>query len=297
MEGLRPPHPEHLAGEMLSIVQGIESARLEERTVDDAVARLIAGQLHTGQVSPTYSLASSGAIDLESLSSEIRFESERPETTPDMKLMYEALDAYAAEHGDRGMVEGWNDVRYEGEPDPTPLVWVGEVAAYVNGQLRGRWINAAREPEELHGDISDLLDTSPYEGSEGWIILDSANFYDLPISEYMSLDSVSLLARQISEHGEAFAQYVGVVGVDHLDDAVDSFEDAYFGEAADEDEAANEYLDDIGVCDALEIARAQVPEGIGDFMTVDTQAFIDMQPDVHFIRNSEGKVYIFRDTI
>src|SRR5580658_5791620 len=45
------------------IREGIEQALANERPIDDFTARYIAAQLHSGQVSGLYSLASTGNID------------------------------------------------------------------------------------------------------------------------------------------------------------------------------------------------------------------------------------------
>src|SRR5205814_5361294 len=55
-----------------SITLGIEAVRAADREVDDATARAIAAQLHGGQDSALYSLASTGNLADERLEAELR---------------------------------------------------------------------------------------------------------------------------------------------------------------------------------------------------------------------------------
>src|SRR5262245_33516218 len=71
--GFNTSQPEELSGDERTIIQhGIEAARTEDREVDDAVARAIAAQLHGGQSSALYSLASTGNLADERLDAELR---------------------------------------------------------------------------------------------------------------------------------------------------------------------------------------------------------------------------------
>ncbi|MGH3903839.1 MAG: antirestriction protein ArdA [Pseudonocardiaceae bacterium] len=101
-----PPAPiyEQLSDEQ-RIQRGIADARSEGRPIDDATARRIASQLHGGQDSALYALASSGAI-LDRLEREI---AEAVQDLPPARDSWiDALLAYAEWRGeDRGPREGW----------------------------------------------------------------------------------------------------------------------------------------------------------------------------------------------
>jgi hypothetical protein len=64
-------------------------------------------------------------------------------------------------------------------PDP-PEIWVGSLADYNNGDLHGVWLNAAREPDEIHPDIQAMLATGPAaargEAPEEWGLFDYQGF-------------------------------------------------------------------------------------------------------------------------
>ncbi|WP_052711010.1 antirestriction protein ArdA [Pseudofrankia sp. DC12] len=87
------------------IEQGIETAAQQERPIDDRTARYIAGQLHSGQASALYSLASTGNIIEEDVYHELYADLE--DQTPEVASWVEALRAYCQARPDKGRVQGW----------------------------------------------------------------------------------------------------------------------------------------------------------------------------------------------
>jgi hypothetical protein len=101
----------------------ITEALREERPIDNATARVIASQLHGGQASPLYALASSGAL-VDGLRDEL--DGWRREDTPvELEPWLDALDEYLDSRRDEpGAVEGWSELwptpppgREDDEPD------------------------------------------------------------------------------------------------------------------------------------------------------------------------------------
>lgn len=94
-------------------------------TISDGEARRIASEWHGGQSSPLYALSSSGAIV-----AEVREEIEecRQAGTIESDAELPRLDAYVAEHGERGPVPGWSDVQFETTPTVADYL-AGYVAA------------------------------------------------------------------------------------------------------------------------------------------------------------------------
>lgn len=88
------------------------------------------------------------------------------------------------------------EVRHETEPKPSPAIYVASLADYNNGVLHGKWIDAAREPWEIQADINDILDSSREPGAEEWAIHDYEQFGSWKVSEYESLEMVSLIAKK-----------------------------------------------------------------------------------------------------
>ena len=105
MEG----EPAELSNDELVIAAGIWEARAEDREIADDIARRIAAQLHSGQATALYSLASTGAIDSGRLRRELieAYELHPPEQVRDW---IDYLGTYALHAGDRGPVEGWSEL-------------------------------------------------------------------------------------------------------------------------------------------------------------------------------------------
>jgi antirestriction protein len=86
------------------IREGIEAAAREQREIDDRTARYIASQLHEGQASALYSLASSGAI-----TEDVRDELTRDfdQQTEQVKTWINWLGTYCLNREDKGPVPNW----------------------------------------------------------------------------------------------------------------------------------------------------------------------------------------------
>jgi len=87
------------------IARGIETAAQQERQIDDRIALYIAGQLHGGQASALYSLASTGNITEDTVYHELYADLE--DQTPQVASWVEALRTYCQARPDKGPVRGW----------------------------------------------------------------------------------------------------------------------------------------------------------------------------------------------
>ena len=54
----------------------------------------------------------------------------------------------------------------------TPRIYVACLAAYNNGHLHGRWIDANQDPDAIQVEISAMLAASPIADAEEWAIHD-----------------------------------------------------------------------------------------------------------------------------
>jgi len=99
-----PPAPTVESWDERVIHDGIQAAGAEDRPIDNRTARYIAGQLHSGQASALYALASSGAITDEVMGELVH---ERTVQTTPVQVWIDALIAYCVQRPDHGPVEGW----------------------------------------------------------------------------------------------------------------------------------------------------------------------------------------------
>ena len=124
-----------------------------------------------------------------------------------------------------------------------PRIYVACLAAYNNGCLHGRWIDATT-PDEIRREVSAMLAASPEPGSEEHAIHDYEGFGGAYLSEYASFETVCELAEFIGEHGELGSRIYQHYGND-LEQARAAFED-YAGEYRSAADFAEELHDDTG---------------------------------------------------
>jgi antirestriction protein len=84
-------------------------------------------------------------------------------------------------------------------------IYVACLAAYNNGKLHGRWIDANQPTDEIWGEINDVLKTSPEPFAEEWAVHDYEGFGEISLSENPDVGRVSKIAELIEEHGNGFA--------------------------------------------------------------------------------------------
>lgn len=313
------PSGEFLGDEYL-IMLGIEQAASHERIIDDATARRIAMQLHTGQGSGLYSFGSSGAIEHDVIGPEVAFgwSVSKVDQEPIQALWYDRLALYLQEHHeDRGPVEGWQRLTQDGRPlgnieDLEPLdpeqearkqridVWVGDTAAYAAGALNGEWIDAARDADELHDAVGRLLQNSPEPGADRYGIYDQMGFEDIKLGTQMSLERVAKIARAIDTHGVPMALWIEHQGYgtdDEIDRAVTRFETAYLGYFETEAKFLDMLQEESGHDTIEEAIREHLPPELTDYLSFDVKAWYrDKQArgEIHVLRRrGQRGIYAF----
>ncbi|KDA44545.1 antirestriction protein ArdA [Frankia sp. BMG5.23] len=143
------------------INRGVEAATQEERPIDDRTARYIAGQLHGGQASALYSLASTGNIIEDTVYHELYQDLEAQ--TPEVASWVEALRAYCQARPDKGPVSGWAEHatlldRIEATRERTRMLGGIAVAPELPGDEEGQTKDHVLHPdrlEELFGEPPD----------------------------------------------------------------------------------------------------------------------------------------------
>jgi len=131
----------------------------------------------------------------------------------------------------------------------TPKVWIACLAAYNEGHLHGKWVDATDE-NELHEAAQEIIKTSPAHFAEEIAIHDYDGFGNLSskLGEYPSFAQVAAIGALIDEHGDRFLAFLEACEVDlsEHDELEDKFNEAYQGEADSEKDYAYEYIESCG---------------------------------------------------
>ena len=134
--------------------------------------------------------------------------------------------------------------------ETTPKIYVACLATYNNGDYHGTWIDATQEADEMQKEIEEMLGASPmYPYAEDYAIHDYENFGGLRIGEYDSLKDIEMMANNLVNHGNIWAEYLNL-----FPDEVESFEDHYLGEYESFNDYVYQCLEDSGLIEAVEKA-------------------------------------------
>ncbi len=106
-------------------------------------------------------------------------------------------------------------------------IYVACLAAYNNGLLHGRWIDATLGEDHIWEGIKAMLAESPIPGAEEHAIHDDEGFEGAHIGEYADIEGVAALAAFIEEHGAIAAKLVAYFC--DLDEAETAMKDRYCG--------------------------------------------------------------------
>ncbi|MGL1161851.1 antirestriction protein ArdA, partial [Vibrio parahaemolyticus] len=74
-----------------------------------------------------------------------------------------------------------------------PRIYVACLAAYNNGKLHGRWIDANQSTDLIWDEINDVLKTSPEPDAEEWAVHDYEGFGEIALTEWPDIARVSKL--------------------------------------------------------------------------------------------------------
>jgi antirestriction protein len=168
----------------------------------------------------------------------------------------------------------------------TPRIYVACLAAYNNGRLHGRWIDADQSVDEIWSEVEEILAESPEPGAEEWAIHDYEGFGPLRLSEWESFERVSAIAAGIEEHGMAYAAWLSYDESREADD-VEDFENAYRGEWKSLHDYAEQYADDMGLYNAAEKCGSP-------YVTVDIDLLErDLDIEMYTVDSDHYTVYVF----
>lgn len=193
----------------------------------------------------------------------------------------------------------------------SPRIYVACLAAYNNGKLHGRWLDAAQDPEDLWAEIHDILRTSPEPGAEEFAIHDYENFAGYKVSEYESIDNVSAIALAIDEHGPQVGAWLDTDSGDI--DNLDNFSDYYVGEVESEEQfyadqyeelVIDQFKAELGHAGRFEYGSAKT--ALVQFFERSIEPYIDtaraardeaMSDDQYEFATVDGTTYCFRTDI
>lgn len=170
----------------------------------------------------------------------------------------------------------------------TPRVYVACLAAYNNGKLHGRWIDADQDADDIRAEIAEMLNESPEPNAEEWAIHDCEHFGGLRLSEGEDIEQLAEVAELIVDHGDVLAKLVDHVGgLQYLEHAKQLMEDEYTGAHDSLEDFACELLEDTGQLESM-------PENLRLYF--DYERFgrdLELGGDVFTIDGESGQVHVF----
>lgn len=155
----------------------------------------------------------------------------------------------------------------------SPRIYVACLAAYNNGKLHGKWIDAAQDVDDIWAEIKEMLKASPEPGAEEWAVHDYEGFSPWRLSEWPSIEKVAMVAELVEDKGEAVLHWLANDETP-LDDATDlhdleeAFDEAFAGEWESTRAYVYEFIDDVGL------------PGIGHGATIPSGPFTEKQVNI-----------------
>lgn len=172
-----------------------------------------------------------------------------------------------------------------------PAIWVTCLAAYNNGNLHGRWIDATQGIEKIREEIQDILKTSPAPFAEDWAIHDYQNFFGYGVDEYHDIEQLSDVAEMIWNSRMESSQKPMVVTELIYDFGIEGAEEMlsenFIGCFASREDFIYEYVENTGIL-------SDVNETIKQYF--DYESFLsDMENngDIFMIEARWDEIYVF----
>lgn len=184
----------------------------------------------------------------------------------------------------------------EREADEAPRLYVASLSDYNAGILHGAWIEASGDTEVMQEAIDSMLAASPTtrrygEVAEEWAIHDYDGWYSVRLGEYVDLATIGKLAEGIRAHGDAFAAWVELVGMDDLDG--EAFEDRYRGRWDSLSDYAEGLADDLG----LDPERCPaIPPSLRPYVQLDVASLardMELGGEVATVPAADGGIHVF----
>lgn len=169
-----------------------------------------------------------------------------------------------------------------------PRIYIACLAAYNNGKLHGRWIDANQAASEIWDELNAMLKASPSPGAEEWAMHDYEGFGGVHLSERPDIDRISILARLIEDHGEAFTLWYQNQDADYFraDELEEKFLEQWQGAHDSEAAFADHLLEETG-------QLRELPEWARNYFDSESYARdLRLGGDYTFVSH-HGQVYVF----
>jgi antirestriction protein len=165
----------------------------------------------------------------------------------------------------------------------TPKIYVACLAAYNNGKLHGRWIDADQPAETIYAEIRAMLAVSPEAGAEEWAIHDHEGFGSVRISEWESIELIADMASLIRDYDD-----LGVAALSHF------CGDIREARCALEDHYCGQYRSLADFARGITEETTSIPENLMYYIDYDAMARdMEMSGDVFTIATGFEVVHVF----
>lgn len=160
-------------------------------------------------------------------------------------------------------------------------IYVACLAAYNNGILHGRWIDATLGEDHIWESIRAMLAESPIPSAEEHAIHDHDGFEGARLGEYSSVAQVAEIAAFINEHGGIAGKLIEHFG--SADEAREAMEDRYFGVYSSVADYAQEFTEQ----------TTQIPANLQYYIDYERMARALEMSDILAIETGFEEVQIF----
>jgi hypothetical protein len=159
------------------------------------------------------------------------------------------------------------------EQEPQPRVWIGTKKAYEEGYLHGNWMEADTSPLDFDIEVNSLINTSPVENDNEYVIGATDGLYDIHVPTDTGLETVRRLTHAIRQHGEPLVVWVKRGG--DIATALESFDGSFLGVFDDPFTISRHILREMGVIDSINDAMERHPEQLRDYIYIDYKQLIE----------------------
>lgn len=168
-----------------------------------------------------------------------------------------------------------------GGEDGSIRIYVACLAAYNNGILHGRWIDATQGEDHMRDQIKVMLARSPMQFAEEYAIHDYEGFEGASVSEYAGIAEVAELAAFIEEYGAIAGKLVEHFG--DLEEAKEAMKNRYAGA----------YSTTADFAETLTEETTQIPQSLQYYIDWERMARDLEMSDILAIETGFEEVHIF----